>query len=166
MWGCGDSYTKEVTMAQQPNTQQNMKVVRKLYECYNTNDPKKMSSCEELMSPNVRFHDPATPAATSGTQAVKMAENSYMMAFPNKSTTIDEIIASEDDQVVVRWHTTGTQKGQFLGMQPSNRNFNVSGISIYHFSNGKIDEIWQNWDSLGLIEQLGEKTPRSSTPSR
>ena len=31
----------------------------------------------------------------------------------------------------------------------------VSGIGIYRFAGGKIEENWSNWDALGLLQQLG-----------
>src|SRR5262245_6365169 len=125
------------------STQENMKTVRKLYECYNTNDPKRINTMDEVCSNNVEWHDPATPTAKKGTQAAKQAETSYMTAFPNKSTTIDSMIASDDDQVIVRWHCTGTHKAPFQGVPASNRSFTITGISIYQLEDGKISEVWQ-----------------------
>ena len=31
----------------------------------------------------------------------------------------------------------------------------VTGISINHFLAGKVVEAWNNWDGLGLMQQLG-----------
>lgn len=133
---------------------ENMNTVRKLYDLYNTNDPSKLNNWDNLFSGNVAFHDPSSPQAKKGTQAIKQAETSYINAFPNKNTTIDSMMATDDNQVIVRWHSTGTQKGPFHGVQPTNKNFNISGISIYQMENGKISEIWQNWDEFGLMQQL------------
>jgi len=144
------------------STKENMNTVRKLYDSYNTNDPKQLNNWDSMFSDNVAMHDPSTPNAKKGTQAIKQAETSYITAFPNKSTTIDSMMATDNDQIIVRWHSTGTQKGPFHGMQPSNRNFNISGISIYQFQNGKISEIWQNWDEHGLMNQLNPKQNPSS----
>jgi predicted ester cyclase len=90
-----------------------------------------------------------------GPQTIKLAESVYIKAFPNKVTTIDGIIAS-DNQVVVRWTAKGTQKGEFEGVAPSNREFKITGISIFSIEHNKITEIWQVWDHLGLLEQIGE----------
>jgi hypothetical protein len=31
----------------------------------------------------------------------------------------------------------------------------VSGIGIYRFAGGKIEDNWSNWDALGLLQQFG-----------
>lgn len=134
---------------------ENIKLVRKLYEFYNFNDLNKVNEVDEFFLPNVKLNDPAYPHAKSGLQAIKDAEIDYIKAFPNKVTTIDSIIAV-DDQVVVRWTSEGDYKGPFHGFAPTNKQFEISGISIYRIENKKIAEIWQQWDRYGLLDQIGE----------
>jgi hypothetical protein len=33
--------------------------------------------------------------------------------------------------------------------------FNITGVSIVHFTNGKMSEGFVNWDALSLMQQLG-----------
>ena len=136
------------------NKTNNISLVKKLIECYNSNDPKQLSACDSICSSNLQFHDPANPSNQSGLQGLKTAESNYMMAFPNKSGKTDAIFGIED-RVVVRWTLTGTHKGPFQGILPTNKSFKISGITIYRISDNKITEIWQSWDTLGLLEQLG-----------
>lgn len=135
--------------------QESLALIRKLYEFYNQNDSNNLSSCENLFASNVQFHDPAVSHSKSGIQSIKQAENSNIKAFPNKKTKIESLLPAED-QIVVRWSSTGTHKGEFQGIAPTNRDFKINGISIYRISNGKIAEIWQIWDRFGLLEQIGE----------
>lgn len=136
------------------SSKENIKIVQNIYDCFNKNDIHHLSCLDDLLLPNVQFHDSATPNLTSGIQAVKQAETSYIKAFPNKSAKIDTIF-SADDRVVVRWTVSATHKGQFQGIAPTNKSFKISGITIYRLANGKVCEVWQNWDHLGLLEQLG-----------
>ena len=136
-------------------SQDNTSLVRKLFECYNKNNPNQLNCFEEVLTSDVKLHDPAVSNLKPGIQGIKQAENSYITAFPNRSATIDAILTS-GDQVIVRWTATGTHKGKFHGMNPTNKDFKISGISIYRISRDKISEIWQVWDHFGLLSQLGE----------
>jgi steroid delta-isomerase-like uncharacterized protein len=136
------------------SSKENIKIVQKLYDCYNKNDLQQLNAFDSLVSQNVQFRDPTMPNATSGLQAVKQSEANYIKAFPNKSSKIDTIFSVED-RVVVRWSVNATQKGPFQGIAPTNKPVKISGITIYRIADNKICEIWRSWDQLTLLEQLG-----------
>jgi steroid delta-isomerase-like uncharacterized protein len=75
-------------------------------------------------------------------------------AFPDIEVAIEDIFA-EDDKVAVRWVATGTHKGDGLGFPPSHSHVRISGVTIARVANGKIVEGWDNWDRLGMLEQIG-----------
>jgi len=66
-----------------------------------------------------------------------------------------EDIISAEDKVVARLTFRGTHKGEFQGIQPTNKEVNWSGIWIYRVANGKFIERWHNYDLLCLMQQLG-----------
>lgn len=141
---------------------QNINLVRRLFdEVYTKGN---FALLDELMAPNIKLYDPARPQHREGLQAFKEVERIYKQAFPTKKLKIDDIFASED-KVVARWTCQGTHKGELEGISPTNRDFKISGITIYRFTNGKIVEIWQTWDRLGLLEQLGEIEPATALHS-
>jgi steroid delta-isomerase-like uncharacterized protein len=78
----------------------------------------------------------------------------FRRAFPDMKFTIIDTIA-ERDEVVTHWTVEGTHRGDFLGMQPTNAKAVIAGTSIYRIENGKIAELWVNWNLMSLIEQLG-----------
>jgi predicted ester cyclase len=45
--------------------------------------------------------------------------------------------------------------GAFLGIAPTGRTVEVTGMSLQRIANGKIAEAWDNWDQLGLLVQIG-----------
>ena len=51
---------------------------------------------------------------------------------------------------------TGTHKGEFQGIAATGRTIKITGIAIHRIADGKIVEIWANWDALSLMQQLGE----------
>lgn len=135
--------------------QENTNIVRKLFELINKNDLSRLDEFDTVFSPNLKMQDPTMNGSKGGLREAKQTEANYIKAFPNKTVTIDSLLATED-QVVVRWTAKGTHKGSFQGCSPTNRDFSVSGISMYRLSKGKITEICQVWDRCSLLEQIGE----------
>lgn len=136
--------------------QQNIKITRKLYDEVFTKG--QVNVLDEVLAPNVKLHDPAQPHFKDSIASFKQVETTYTKAFPNKKVKIEDIFAV-DDKVVVRWTCQGVHRGELQGIAPTNKNFTITGISIYRFTGGKISEAWQSWDRLGLLEQIGEVQP-------
>lgn len=67
---------------------------------------------------------------------------------------IEDIFAS-GDRVVVREVNRGTHTGPLLGVQPTGRRIEFSGINIYRIENGRVAETWQHIDWHGALRQLG-----------
>jgi predicted ester cyclase len=68
--------------------------------------------------------------------------------------TVEDIIA-EGETVVARWSCRGTHKGDLSGIAPTGKQFNITGVSIARFTNGKMSEGFVNWDALSLMQHLG-----------
>lgn len=75
-------------------------------------------------------------------------------AFPDNHSTLDDVIV-EGDKAVIRYTTTGTHKGEFMGIPPTNKRVTFWAIEIDRFSGGKFVEIWSRFDTLDLMQQLG-----------
>lgn len=76
-------------------------------------------------------------------------------AFPDLVITVD-IMVAENDMVAARWIATGTQKGAFLGVKPSNKKVTWKGSWFWTFKNGIVTDGMGkgSWDALGLLKQL------------
>ena len=64
-------------------------------------------------------------------------------------------IFAEGDLVAGRWTARGTNTGPWGGVEPTGKTAEFSGVNIFRFANGKVVEIWNHRDDLGLREQLG-----------
>ena len=62
---------------------------------------------------------------------------------------------AEGDRVVARMTVTGTQTGEFMGLPPSGKRTRVTAIGISRIVDGKFVEYWENFDALGLLQQVG-----------
>ena len=87
-------------------------------------------------------------------EVAKQTFTAYFAAFPDLHFTADDMIA-EGDLIATRWTATSTHKGEFMGIPPTNKQNVVTGIVITHMVNGKIKQLWENMDELGMMQQLG-----------
>ncbi len=139
------------------STQQNIQQTKKLFdEIYSKGH---LNLLNEFFDSHIKLRDPAAPGFKGGLSEYKERETMYKNAFPNKQLKIDDIFAV-DDKVVATWTCTGAHKGELQGISPTNKSIKVTGITIFRFdNNGKVTEITQSWDRLGLLEQIGEIEP-------
>ena len=79
-------------------------------------------------------------------------------AFPDLNVKVEDQLA-EGDKVATRWTTTGTHQGEFAGIPPTGKQGGVTGTTIARVVGGKIVEERSNWDTLGLLQQLGVIPP-------
>ncbi len=108
---------------------------------------------DEVYSPNFVSHEPTGPVERSP-EHVKNFVNMYLSAFPDGRTTIEDLVA-EGDRVAYRWTYRGTHQGELMDIPPTGREVTITGITIDRISGAKIEEEWNNFDQLGLLQQLG-----------
>jgi steroid delta-isomerase-like uncharacterized protein len=109
---------------------------------------------DELYAPDYVLHDPSLPEDLHGPEGLKQYAGMNLGAFPDARVTVEDQIA-EGDMVVSRWTATGTHTGELMGIPPTGRYVEVSGITINRFSGGRIAEDWYQSDDLGMMRQLG-----------
>ena len=73
--------------------------------------------------------------------------------FPDIKIIFDDIII-EGNKVACRYYLTGTHKGEFMGRQPTDKQFKVNGVTIFYFRSSKVVERWNLVDMMSLMEQL------------
>ena len=130
----------------------NKELVRRVFEEVWNN--KKVSAVNELMTANYVHHDAQAPSFPSGIEGYKQLVAYYSNAFPDARFTIDDEV-EEGEMVVIRWTVTGSHQGDLGQLAPTGKHFSVTGITLARLSNGKIAETWNNWDALGMMQQLG-----------
>ena len=130
----------------------NKNVVRRLSEeIWNKGN---LQVTDELFTPNYEHRDASTPDFGRGPEGERKRAILYRTAFPDLRLTIEDIIA-EGETVMTRWSCRGTHKGDLLGIAPTGKQINISGVTITRLEKGKLAEGYVNWDVLGLMQQLG-----------
>jgi steroid delta-isomerase-like uncharacterized protein len=110
---------------------------------------------DEVCSPDIVSHDPAEPEDVRGIEAHKERVRAYRTAMSDLEVIVDDVVASED-RVATRWRARGTNDGELMGMAPTGKHVEITGISIDRFdADGKIVETWDQWDNAGFMVQLG-----------
>jgi steroid delta-isomerase-like uncharacterized protein len=105
----------------------------------------------ELLTPDAQIHD--------GDQ-VSTGPDGFYPFFDRMSATFSEMhitphqAIAEGDMVCLRWSCTMRHTGDGLGMPATNKRLEITGISIVRVANGKLIAGWQNWDMLGLLQQI------------
>ena len=120
-----------------------------------------LSVVDELFAPDYVMHDPGDPgAALHGYEAFKeQYVGMFRTAFPDLQITIEDQVA-EADKVASRYIAQGTHQGELMGIPPTNNRVQVTGTIVSRFTEeGKIAEEWNNFDALGMMQQLGVVPP-------
>ncbi len=134
------------------STEENKALIRRwVEEFFNQGQ---MDLAEELFAPDFVQRDPGTPGAYRGPEGAKQFATMYRTGFPDVWLTIEDMIA-EGDQVITRWSGRGTHTGDLPGIPATGKQTLVTGIQIDRIVNGKVVEDHVNWDTLGLLQQLG-----------
>lgn len=109
---------------------------------------------DELYTTDYFIHDPATPDFQGGQAAFKQFVNNLRTGFPDLHVTVEDMIA-EGDKVVWRWRITGTHRGEINGIPATGKPISITGIVFSRFAGGKWAEDYVNWDTLGMLQQIG-----------
>jgi steroid delta-isomerase-like uncharacterized protein len=113
---------------------------------------KNLEVCDEIFAADVISHGPT--GTSQGVAAQKQFISAYLAAFPDLHFTI-EAQMSEAEMSATRWTGHGTHQGPLAGIPPTGIQTTNSGITMSHWVNGKIVEIWSFFDNLSLMQQLG-----------
>jgi steroid delta-isomerase-like uncharacterized protein len=139
---------------------ENKSIVRRLYE--EVWNDRKLDVVDELISPSHALHDANASGSQMGPDAYKRRVVQLTTAFPDLHFAIEDVV-SEKDKLVVSWTISGTHKGEYEGIPPTNKEISVDGITISYIANGKILDSYVSWDALGLMRQLGHAPPLGKT---
>jgi steroid delta-isomerase-like uncharacterized protein len=116
-----------------------------------------LAAADELYSPDFVCHFVVGPE-WKGVEGIRSEVASHRTSFPDWREKVDDVVA-EGDRVVIRFTSTGTQRGEFQGIAPTNRKVKIQEMAIFRLAHGKIVEQWGMPDVRGLLEQLTTTDP-------
>jgi steroid delta-isomerase-like uncharacterized protein len=116
---------------------------------------------DELMDPSFKAVDPVIGTVDKAGYLEML--KGYRSAFPDLKLEIVTLI-SEGNFVATRWIARGTNKGSFLGMEPTGKSATTTGLDLAEVRNGKFVSAFNVYDSMSLLRQLGLDTVGVPTP--
>lgn len=112
-----------------------------------------ISAIEEFFIPDCTAHLPGIPDPTDREGFRQFVVMLYT-AFPDLHHVVKEQIA-ENDRVASIINVYGTHKGDFQGIAPTGKQVAFEDFMITRIQEGKIVELWAQFDALKLLQQLG-----------
>ena len=111
---------------------------------------------DEIIAADCRYHiyDPITGLLGTGPERAMKSVLLFRSAFADLHITIEDLFA-EGDRAMVRWTFQGTHTGKLFGVAPSQMKITIAGMDMYRVVDGKIQEYWVNWDTMGFMQQIG-----------
>lgn len=111
------------------------------------------ATIDELADPGLTDHN--APEGHDATLAGFKLKTAEMLAlFPDLVEELHEIVAS-GGTVATRWTLTGTLQRDFMGIPARGQRIEVEGMNFYRLADGRITDIWTQFDGAGMMRQLG-----------
>ena len=109
---------------------------------------------KKIFDENYIRHDLRPGHPLAGAAGQMQIAGDFRKAFPDLQIAID-LIFGDDEYIAARWTMSGTHAAAWGNHEATNKTVNFSGVNIFRFENGKVMEIWNHRDDLGLYQQLG-----------
>jgi steroid delta-isomerase-like uncharacterized protein len=114
---------------------------------------------EEISSPDIVCHGTGRPGEDLRglDEGFRPFYNKMLGAFPDIRFTIEAAIRDGDTEAL-RWTAHMTHSGDHLGIPATKKPATVTGMVFAKLENGRIVEAWDNWDMMGMVNQIGKIT--------
>ncbi len=106
----------------------------------------------EILTPDFVAH--VNGQEHRGVEGARQLATAIRTAFPDIRISHHEAIVS-GNRVALRWTSDGTQHGDYLWVQPTGRRIHFEGLDLIHLRDGKIAEVWTEYDNLSVLQQVG-----------
>jgi len=94
------------------------------------------------------------PEEAHGPEGLKAMVEGYVNALNGLRVRIDQQF-TEGDYVATRYTITGRHDGDLMGIAPTGRDVEFTGITISRCENGRVAEEWEITDAVTLLGQVG-----------
>ncbi len=137
----------------------NEDVVRRFTAAINERD---WEVFDELVADDVVRHSASTPGLeVTNREQFKTFLFQDLEAVPDVAQEI-HFMFSSGDMVAIHARYLGTQTGQLGPFPPSGKAIDLPFIGLLRVEDGRIAEIWVEWNNLEMLTQLGHFPPPSA----
>jgi steroid delta-isomerase-like uncharacterized protein len=161
MVGCQDKEAMaelEVFRAQAEVEAKNIELIKRLAEEINKGN---VEIFKELCASEFAYYSASISPEPMSLDEIIEAFQIEFKGFPADYNIKTHELIAKGDKVIARLTCTGTHEGEYYGIPASGNKIEFGVIDIYQIKEGKIVEIREEIDSLGLMQKLGmELKPR------
>ncbi|HZW57555.1 MAG TPA: ester cyclase [Nitrososphaerales archaeon] len=108
---------------------------------------------DELVAQDCQLHF-AEHSHSICSEKSRKVQREWVRSFPDLKFTVHNIV-EEGDLSAVRLTFEGTHEEEFEGLAPTNKHIRVTEMLFAKVRDGKICEMWEDYDKLGMMQQLG-----------
>jgi steroid delta-isomerase-like uncharacterized protein len=112
-----------------------------------------LATYDELCDPSMVDHNPAPDQEPTPT-GFRQKAAAFRTVFPDLAYALQDIVGS-GDTVATRWVVTGSLQEEFMGIPALGQKVRVEGMNFYRLNEGHVTDIWTQFDSLAMMQQLG-----------
>ena len=138
-------------------SESNQVIVRHFYEDVFTAGKMNTAAIDQHLAENFVGHD--LPSGLNGRAGYKKFVGMFAASFSDTTSIEAHEVISNGDKVAVRWSSTGRQTGEFMGIPATGQRIRLKGIDIFRLAEGKIADLWQEMDILGILQQISALPP-------
>lgn len=139
----------------------NEAIVLAMIEAVNARD---LDALDTLVAASVQRHSAATPdVVVRSLDDFKAFLQADFATFPDSRMTVNNVVAA-GDMVAVHAGYAGTQEGPMGPFPPSGKRMDLPFMGMLRIEDGKIAEMWVEWDNLNALGQLGHFPPPGAAP--
>lgn len=143
-----------MSMQQNGLTQAQQLAIETLYRSFNEHNPDLL---DQALVP--AWQDtPLGPGQQPGLAGMKPVVEMFGAAFPDVRITILDIFG-RDGRAAVRAQITGTHRGEFFGIPPSNKPVAIAIHEFHYLEADRITHTWHLEDWFGMLNQIGAWPP-------
>lgn len=139
----------------------NKAALARIYDIFNTGN---VDMAGDFVAVDAIEHQTMPGVTETGLAGFKQTVGMLREAFPDLHMAADQVMA-EGDYVAARFTMSGTHNGPMMGMPASGKHFEISGVDIVRFADGKVAEHWGYQDDVGMMQQLG-MMPEEGQPAK
>jgi steroid delta-isomerase-like uncharacterized protein len=111
------------------------------------------ATIDKLSDPGLVDHNPA-PDHEPTLAGFKQKVAGFKAVFPDLEEDLQDIVTS-GDTVATRWVVSGSLQQEFMGIPASGQTIKVEGMNFYRLKDGRVTDVWTQFDGVALMQQLG-----------
>jgi len=152
LFACGQPCEDQITA--------NKELINVFTEATNNAD---WAAFDSLLTDDFQRHCQATPdAIVESREAFVQLQEAFLASCPDQKITTHMLIA-EGDKVAAYATYSGTMIGPLGDLPATGKSMESKFMTIFRIEDGRIAELWVEWDNLSMLTQLGLFPPADTS---